>query len=129
MSGSSGTLARYLSSSFLNAFTEILVRFLSSCGRMLKSRGPLTDRHAYRMFLISVGALFLIDGELHLRPSRPPIFTEYIFPEVRSGTCFSRIRHIYHHISLSSSFKRIKMEFLKLGPVIQVSYIINLSDE
>ena len=95
MSGSSGTLARYLSSSLLNAFTEILVKFLSSAGRMLKSRGPLTDRHAYRMFLISVGALFLIDGELHLRPSRPPIFTEYIFPEVRSGTCFSRIRHIY----------------------------------
>ena len=100
MSGSSGTLARYLSSSFLNAFTEILVRFLSSCGRMLKSQGPLTDRHAYRMFLISVGALFLIAGELHLRPSRPPIFTEYIFPEVRSGTCFSRIRHILPYISL-----------------------------
>ena len=69
MSGSSGTLARYLSSSLLNAFTEILVRFLSSGGRMLKSRGPLTDRHAYRMFLISVGALFLIDGKLHLCPS------------------------------------------------------------
>ena len=129
MSGSSGTLARYLSSCLLNAFTEILVKFLSSAGRALKSRGALTDRHAYRMFLISVGALFLICGKLHLRPSLPPTFTEYIFPEVRSGICFSRIRHIYHHISLSSSFKRVKMKLLKLGPVIQISYIINLPDE
>ena len=74
--------------------------------------------------------MLLIDGKLHFRPSRPPSLMEYILPEVKSGTLCSNINpYVYYYVSFFPPFKRVKMKLLELGPIVEGSHIINLSDE
>ena len=94
MRGSSGTVERCLSSACLKVSTEQPVRFLTSGGSVLNSRGPRIANEFSRAFLITAGGAFETVGTMHERPLRGWNLAT-IGEAVKLGASPSSIRHVY----------------------------------
>ena len=78
ISGSSGTVARYLSRLRLKVSTEHPDIFLIFIGSVLNSLGPLIPKLLYLTVWKCLDPLVLTDGTMQLRPLRG--FQTYLMP-------------------------------------------------